>query len=98
SAVLIDSGQTIPIYTRIVIGMSTFLVHYGIFILLALVVAGFYVWRLSKTDHGKLILDDFKLAIPFVGDLYRKLYLARIADNFSTMLVSGVAVIEAIEI
>src|SRR6185437_5767567 len=33
-----------------------------------------------------------------VGDLYRKLYLARIADTFSTLLVSAVAVIEAIEI
>ena len=36
--------------------------------------------------------------MPYVGDLYKKLYLARIADNFSTMLLSGVSVIEALEI
>ena len=39
-----------------------------------------------------------KLSVPYVGDLYKKLYLARIADNFSTMLLSGVSVVEAIEI
>jgi len=98
SAVLLDSGQSIPIYTRIVIGFSNFLVNYGIFLLGALVIGGFYVWQLGKTERGKLVLDGMKLSIPYVGDLYKKLYLARIADNFSTMLLSGVSVIEAIEI
>ncbi|MCR4333981.1 MAG: type II secretion system F family protein [Patescibacteria group bacterium] len=98
SAVLIDSGQTVPLYTAIVIGFSNFLVQYGIFVLIGLIAFGFYVWRLGKTEHGKLVLDTLKLSIPYVGDLYRKLYLARIADNFSTMLLSGVPVVEAIEI
>ncbi|MBI2025172.1 type II secretion system F family protein [Candidatus Kaiserbacteria bacterium] len=98
SAILVDSGQEIPVYTKIVIGLSNFLVSYGIFVLIALVAGGFYLWQLSKTEKGKLILDSLKLSIPYVGDLYKKLYLARIADNFSTMLLSGVSVIEAIEI
>lgn len=98
SAVLIDSGQAIPIYTAIIIGLSNFLAQYGIFVLIALVAGGFYVWQLGKTENGKLVLDNLKLSIPYVGDLYKKLYLARIADNFSTMLLSGVSVVEAIEI
>ncbi|MFA5997893.1 MAG: type II secretion system F family protein [Candidatus Paceibacterota bacterium] len=98
SAVLIDSGQAVPVYTAIVIGFSNFLVHYGIFVLIALVGLGFYAWQLSKTERGRLVLDSLKLSVPYVGDLYKKLYLARIADNFSTMLLSGVAVVEAIEI
>lgn len=98
SAVLLDSGQEVPIYTAIVIGFSNFLVHYGIFVLIGLVTGGFYLWQLGKTEKGKLVLDSLKLSVPYVGDLYRKLYLARISDNFSTMLLSGVAVVEAIEI
>ena len=98
SAILVDSGQEIPIYTKIVIGLSNFLVHYGIFVLVALAAGGFYVWQSSKTQKGKLVLDSLKLSIPYVGDLYKKLYLSRIADNFSTMLLSGVPVVEAIEI
>lgn len=98
SAILIDSGQPIPIYTAIVIGFSNFLVSYGIFVLIGLAALGFYVWQLGKTGKGKLFLDSLKLSVPFVGDLYKKLYLARIADNFATMLLSGVSVVQALEI
>ncbi len=98
SAVLLDSGQAIPIYTQIVIGFSGFLVNYGIFIVIALIGFGFYAWQLGKTERGKLVLDKLKLTVPYVGDLYRKLYLSRIADNFATMLLSGVPVIEALDI
>ena len=98
SAVLLDSGQSIPIYTRIVIGFSNFFVHYGVFLLIALVAFVFYLIQLWRTEHGRFILDNLKLSVPYIGDLYKKLYLARVADNFSTMLLSGVSVIEAIEI
>ena len=98
SAVLIDSGQEIPIYTSIVVGISNLLVHYGIFIIIALIVGGFYLFQLGKTTQGKLVLDRLKLSVPYVGDLYTKLYLSRIADNFSTMLLSGISVVEAIDI
>jgi type IV pilus assembly protein PilC len=98
SAILIDSGQDIPIYTSIIIGFSNFLVNYGFILLILLIVGGFYLWQLSKTEKGSLMLDSLKLSVPYVGDLYKKLYLARISDNFSTMLLSGVSVVEALEI
>ena len=98
SAVLVDSGQPIPVYTAVIIGFSNFLVQYGFFILIALIGLGVYVWELSKTESGKLTLDRLKLSVPYVGDLYNKLYLARIADNLSTMLLSGISVVEAIDI
>ncbi|MEK7179491.1 MAG: type II secretion system F family protein, partial [Patescibacteria group bacterium] len=77
---------------------SNFLVNYGIFLFIALIALGFYLWQLGKTEHGRLVLDSLKLSVPYVGDLYKKLYLARIADNFSTMLLSGVSVVEMITI
>jgi len=98
SAVLLDAGQKIPVYTRIVIALSQFFVNYGIFVLIGLIALGAYVWQLRKTPRGKLILDQLKLSVPYVGDLYQKLYLARIADNLSTMLLAGVSVVEGIRI
>ncbi|MEK7604315.1 MAG: type II secretion system F family protein [Patescibacteria group bacterium] len=98
SAVLIDSGQEIPIYTAIVIGLSAFLVKYGLFVLIAILAGGVYVHQMAQTPSGKLILDDLRLSIPYVGDLYKKLYFSRISDNFSTMLLAGVPVIEALNI
>ena len=98
SQILIESGQDIPLYTQIVIGMSQFLVNYGAFFLIAIAVAGFFGYRALQTGEGRLTFDSVKLQIPYLGDLYEKLYLSRIADNFSTMLVSGVPVVEAVEI
>ncbi len=98
SAVLLDSGQEIPFYTAIVIGFSSFCVNYGIFIVIALIAFGIYVWQFSKTEAGKIVLDSLKISVPYVGDLFQKLYLARICDSFSTMLLSGVSIVEAFEI
>lgn len=98
SSIITDSGQPIPIYTQIVINISNFTVHYGIFILLAVLVLGFFGWRSSLTPEGSLFFDNLKLNVPYLGDLYRKLYLSRIADNFSTMLMSGVPMVEAVDI
>lgn len=98
SAILVDSGQKIPIYTQIVITLSNFLVHYGFLIVIALVIAGGLSYRSLQTPEGRLMFDSIKLDIPYLGDLYEKLYLSRISDNFATMLVSGVPVVEAVEI
>lgn len=98
SAILIESGQEIPLYTQVVISISNFLTQYGIIFIVALVIGGFFGVRYLQTGPGKIFFDSFKLSVPYVGNLYQKLYLSRIADNFSTMLVSGVPVVEAIEI
>lgn len=98
SAIITESGQEVPFYTKIVMAISSFLVQYGIFLLILFVVAFGYVLRLSRTKKGKVILDHARLTFPLIGGLYRKLYLARIADNMDTMLSSGIPIVRAIEI
>jgi type IV pilus assembly protein PilC len=98
SAIISESGQDIPFYTKIVMWISQFLVQYGIFFLIIIVVLAAYVVRLTRTKKGKQLLDDVKLSVPILGNLYRKLYLARIADNMDTMLTAGIPIIRAIEI
>lgn len=98
TAILEESGQAIPLFTQAIIALSKFLVNYSVFILIALVVGGFFLFRWIQTDNGKLAWDRFKISIPYMGDLFRKLYLSRIADNFNTMLTSGIPILRAIEI
>jgi type IV pilus assembly protein PilC len=50
------------------------------------------------TAKGKETVARVSLDLPYIGDLYRKLYLARISDNLNTMLSSGIAVVHAVEI
>lgn len=96
--IIISSGQEIPIYTKIVIAISSFFTDYIVFILFFAGLAGFGLWRFKRTAVGKRAFDEFKLAIPYVGALYEKLYLSRIADNLATMLASGISMIQALEI
>ena len=98
SSIILESGQDIPIYTKVVIGISNFFVDYGIFLAIALVIIGFFLVRFVRTPNGKKSFDEFKLRVPYVGNLYRKLYLSRITDNMFTMLVSGISMIRALEI
>ncbi|MBP6912231.1 MAG: type II secretion system F family protein [Candidatus Pacebacteria bacterium] len=98
SQIITESGQDVPVYTKVVIAMSDFFVHYGIFVLIFFVIAGLYVWRLTQSDSGKTYLDSLKLSFPAIGNLYRKLYLARIADNLDTTLSSGIPIVRCIEI
>ncbi len=98
SGILTETGQELPFYTRVILASSSFLVNYGIFIFILLLVLAFAVWRYSQTSSGRFAMSYFKLNIPYVGSLYRKLYLSRISDNMDTMLSSGISMLRAIEI
>lgn len=98
SEVLEDVGGDIPFFTRVIVGISDFLVNYGVFLLILMVIGGFFLWRYSLTPKGALEISRFKLGFPYLGSLYKKLYLARIADNLSTMLASGIPMVRGLEI
>ncbi|MEI6580972.1 MAG: type II secretion system F family protein [bacterium] len=98
SAIILESGSEVPIYTKIVIGISNFFVNYGFFVLIFFVLAGLWTWRLSSSEKGQIYLDSTRLSIPLLGNLYKKLYLSRIADNLDTMLTSGIPIVRAINI
>jgi type IV pilus assembly protein PilC len=98
STILTESGQEIPTYTKVVLGLSSFMVEYG-FIFLAMAIIGvIFVIKTFRTEAGKRTMDRLKLSIPYVGDLFQKLYLSRFADNMHTMLASGVSMVRAIEV
>lgn len=98
SAIIVDSGQEVPIYTRIVMGISNFFVSYGFVLLGIAIIGGFFLVRYIRTPTGKFAYDRFKISIPYISTLFRKLYLARLSDNMNTMLVSGIPMVRALEL
>lgn len=99
TTIIIESGQEPPIYTQVVIAMSDFLLNYGWFILIGLLVGGYGLWWYThETEEGQHIVADLKLKLPYLGNLYQKLYLSRLCDNMHTMLKSGIPMTRAIEI
>lgn len=96
--ILIDSGQELPIYTQIVIGISDFLVAYIGLIVIAHGIGALALWRFVQTPVGRRLKDEFTLSVPVLGELQRKLLLTRVCDNLSTMLSSGISIVQALEV
>lgn len=97
-AILASSGQELPIYTKVVLGLSNILIHYGIFMLIAIIVGGYFTAQYAASPQGKIGLSRLKLSVPYVGTLFQKLYLARFSDNMHVMLSSGISAVRALEI
>lgn len=98
SVIILESGGEVPIYTKFVIALSNFFVSYGLLLLFIIVLAGTALWAYVRSPDGRRNISAFVLSLPYFGDLYRKFFLARIADNMNTMLTSGIAVVHAVEV
>ena len=95
-----DLGGTLPLPTRVAMGLSNVLTGiFGVLIYAALIggVLGFLRWK--KTENGRRIWGLASLGIPFrVGDVIRKVALARFARTLGTLSAAGVPILQAIEI
>tara|TARA_B100000745_G_scaffold119718_3_gene77430 strand:- start:3772 stop:4980 length:1209 start_codon:yes stop_codon:yes gene_type:complete len=96
--ILTESGQELPIYTKLVIGLSDLLVNSIGIIVILFAFAGIGLWRFMQTEVGKRTVDELKVSTPYFGTLNRQLYLTRICDNISTMLGSGISMVQALEV
>jgi type IV pilus assembly protein PilC len=96
-AMFAESGQLLPLPTRIVIAISNFLKGWGGLILL-LGIVGFAVvfvqWR--KTEKGLRLTDALALKVPVMGDLIRKVAVAKFTRTLGTLLTSGVPILEGL--
>lgn len=91
-------GRELPLPTRILIGFSNVLRTQ--LWLAALVVggAGFLLYRFQKTERGARAIDQFKLKMPIFGDLICKVAISRFSRTLSTLMQSGVPILESLEI
>ncbi len=93
-----DTGQELPFYTVFLINLSVFLRDWGAILLVFAIVGGVIFWRWGKTAPGKLFVDKIQLEIFAIGDLYRKLYMARLTENLKTLIISGIPIIRALAV
>ncbi|MDT8341197.1 MAG: type II secretion system F family protein [Longimicrobiales bacterium] len=93
-----SAGIPLPLPTRIVIGMSQFLQAYWWAVAAGIVAAAFAIRQTYQTDGGRLAIDRILLALPILGDLQRKAAVARFTRTLGTLVASGVAILEGLEI
>lgn len=93
-----DTGQEVPAITQFVIDSSLFLQNYILFLIVGSI-AGFFVFRyFIGTKDGKPVWDGFVMKVPLFGDISIKGNLASFCRTMSTMLASGIALVDALEI
>ena len=98
TTIFADMNVTLPIYTRVLIGLSTFVSSYWyLAILLAVaVVLGTRAWL--RTPGGKLTSHRLQLRAPVMGSLTRLIAMSRFSRTLSTLLSSGVPLLVAMDI
>jgi type IV pilus assembly protein PilC len=93
-----EFGGNLPELTQIVINMSHFMVANVVYMIVGLVVAFTAFRRWSRTQQGTIAIDKFLLAAPAIGNVMRKIAVARFTRTMGTLLSSGVPILDAMEI
>jgi type IV pilus assembly protein PilC len=88
----------LPLPTRIVMGISDFLVGYGVWLLIGIVAAVAALIALLRQPGPRRVFDHFKLKLPKMGRLLSTIYTARFARTLSSLYVSGISMIQALTI
>jgi type IV pilus assembly protein PilC len=91
-------GAQLPLATRVVISMSNGLVAYGWMGLIAIGIIGYAVKSYYSTEAGRRVIDRILLRLPILGNILRKVAVARFCRTLSTLMASGVPILDGLDI
>jgi type II secretory pathway component PulF len=89
-------GGDLPVSTKILVGLSSFALHYGVFIVLAGVIGGVSFWRWRQTDAGREATDAWLLRLPLVGPFVVAQTVLAFSQTLSVLLANGITAAEAL--
>jgi type IV pilus assembly protein PilC len=96
---LLGPGEQLPLPTRIVVGISDFLASWGgLAILIGLIGAGVGLKFYYATPKGRKVSDTISLKLPIFGPILQKIAVARFSRTLSTLLSSGVPILQSLDI
>ncbi len=93
-----DMDKDLPGLTKVLVGITDFLVTFWWLVLLIIVVLTVISVRYAKTDAGKRIWATFKLNVPMFNGLFKRLYMTRFARTMQMLLMTGVSMLDAMHI
>lgn len=93
-----DAGAQLPLPTRILVGISNFLVHNGIVVAVAFVFVVIVFQRILKTRKGKRFFDTLWLKLPIAGTIIAKINLARFSRTLTSLLKTDIPIVQSFQI
>jgi type IV pilus assembly protein PilC len=91
-------GAELPLPTRIVIALSNNVVRFMPFIMVGLVAGSYAIKRYYSTEKGRRVIDGGLLKLPILGPILRKIAVARFCRTLSTLMASGVPILDGLDI
>jgi len=96
TSILIESGQDLPLPTKIIIATSDFVKSFGWIVLIMFFIGLGFLWNYIKRDKGRFVFDRFILKIPIFGKILQETYLARLSDTLYALIKGGVPIIQGL--
>ncbi len=93
-----DFGAELPKPTQFLIGLSSFLKSYILFIIIGIFAAVWLIKRFVATPRGKVIKDTLITKLPVIGELTRKVNLSRFCRTYAILMRSGVPILKTLDI
>ena len=97
-SILKETGQQLPLTTRMVIAVSDFLTTWWWSVVLFVFALIICIWQFRKTSTGKGFFDRNLIKVPILSNFLKKIYLSRFALNLSTLVSGGLPIAQALEI
>ncbi|MFA6336375.1 MAG: type II secretion system F family protein [Candidatus Paceibacterota bacterium] len=94
---LLETGKKIPAVTRVVMDISNFFVVYWWVFLIFLLGFVAFLFFYPRTKEGRQNFDRFLLKLPIFGNFQKNLYMARFAENLSTLISAGTPIAQSLE-
>ena len=88
----------LPLITRLLLGVSDFVIHFWWVVLVIIIVLVFLTSRWARTGPGKEVIDKLKMTVWPVGPLFMKMYMARFARTGATLIASGVPLLQMLSV
>jgi len=91
-------GANLPLITTILLAISNFVIHQWYIVVIILVIMAFFTTRWARTLGGKRVIDKWKMRAWPIGPLFMKVYMARFARTGTTLVASGVPLLQVLQI
>jgi len=98
AALFTSLGAELPLPTRMVIAASNFLARYFILFVIGIVALVYGLRRYYATHNGRRVIDGLLLKMPILGNIFRKVAVARFCRTLATLISSGVPILESLDI
>jgi general secretion pathway protein F len=98
TVIFADAGAAMPLSTKVLFFLSGFFMKFWWAVVLSAAFSGFFIYKKLGTENGRLFFDRWKLKLPLLGQVFKKVIISRFSRTLGTLMQGGLPVLEALRI